>query len=211
MTDAEVRRPVRAWLWAGALLAASAAVPIALRAAAPGGYGLVGLIATSALFAASLVVFAFGLGGEGSVVGRRPGGVVALLVLAFVPPIVELALPQSVSPEQIAQLQVVWYIQIAVSAAAALGAVVAVGRAGVVPHPWRWAPAWGLLAIAVTQALPQVVGVAMQGRSVDEFMWLFTLGSLMILMVPLALGVIAMVLGARGLARPNPQIYPPAA
>jgi len=211
MTDAEVRRPVPAWIWGGALLAASAVVPTSARAVAPAGVGVGIGIVTAVLFAASLVVFAFGLRGEGSLVARRPGGVAALLVLAVVPPVIELLTPPAVTAEQVSQLQVVWYIQLAVSAAAALTAVMAVGRSGVLPHPWRWAPAWGLAIVAVATALPQVAVVATNGRDLEALMGLFTLTSLAILAVPLALGILAMVLGARGVAAPSPQIYPPVA
>lgn len=210
MTDAEVRRTVPAWIWGGALLAASAVAPSALTMVAPGG-GSVARVVISALFAASLVVFAFGVRGQGSIVDRRPGGVIALMVLAFVPPLIDLVTPTTVSEDQVASLTVVSYVQLAIAVAAALAAVVAIGRADAVPRPWRWAPAGGLAVIVIVSVVPQIIGVALQGRAVDEFLWLFSLGSLVMLAVPLALGILAMVLGARGIAAPSPQIYPPAA
>jgi hypothetical protein len=142
MTDAEIRKPVPAWIWGGALLAASAVVPTAVRAVAPGGFGSGVAIVTAVLFAASLLVFAFGLRGRGSIVARRPPGMAALLVLAVLPPIVELALSALATEQDISLLQILSFAQLA-AAAAALVAVVAIGRAAVVPRPWQWAPAWG--------------------------------------------------------------------
>lgn len=211
MTDAEVRTPVPAWIWGGALLAASAVAPLAARAVAPGGFGAGVAVVTALLFAASLVVFAFGLRGKGSIVAGRAPGIAALLVLAIVPPIIEVAIPVATTEQDIPRLQIFSVAQLAVTAAAALAAVVAIGRAGAVPRPWRWAPAWGLAVIVVASALPQIVAVSASGQGLDDLMGLFALGSLVIVVVPLALGILAMVLGARGLAAPSPQIYPPTA
>lgn len=210
MTDAEIRKPVPAWIWGGALLAASAVVPTAVRAVAPGGFGSGVAIVTAVLFAASLLVFAFGLRGQGSIVARRPPGMAALLVLAVLPPVVELALSALATGQDISLLQILSFTQLAVTAAAALVAVVAIGRAAVVPRPWQWAPAWGLAVIVATSALPQIALVGASGQDPQGLLWLFALGSLVILTVPLALGILAMVLGARGQAAPSPQIYPPA-
>lgn len=211
MTDAEVRTPVPAWIWGGALLAASAVAPMAARAVAPGGFGAGVAVVTALLFAASLVVFAFGLRGKGSIVAGRAPGIAALLVLAIVPPIIEVAIPVATTEQDIPRLQIFSVVQLAVTAAAALAAVVAIGRTGAVPRPWRWAPAWGLAIIVVASALPQIVAVSASGQGLDQLMGLFALGSLVIVVVPLALGILAMVLGARGLAAPSPQIYPPTA
>lgn len=210
MTDAEVRKPVPAWIWGGALLAASAVVPTAMRAVAPGGLGSAVAIVTAVLFAASLVIFAFGFRDGGSVVDRRRTGVVALLVLAVVPFVMKLATSGPIAEDQIPLYTVVSYVQLAVTAAAALVAVVTTGRVGVLPPRWRWAPAWGLAVIALAVALPQVVGVAMAGRNTQDLIGVFTVASLLIFAVPLTLGVLAMLLGARGLATPSPQVYPPA-
>lgn len=210
MTDAEVRKPVPAWIWGGALLAASAVVPTAMRAVAPGGLGSAVAIVTAVLFAASLVVFAFGLRGQGSIVARRPSGLAALLVLAVLPPIIELAIPSATTEQDISRLQIVSVVRLTVTVAAALAAVVAIGRAAVVPRPWQWAPAWGLAIIVITSALPQIAVVGVPRQDPQELFWLFALGSLVILTVPLALGILAMLWGARGLAAPSPQVYPPA-
>lgn len=211
MTDAEVRKPVPAWIWGGALLAASAVVPTGVRAVAPGGLGSGVAIVAIVLFAASLVVFAFGLRGRGSIVARRPSGVAALLVLAILPPLVELAIPALSNEQDIPRLQILSAVHLAVTAAAALVAVVAIGRAAVIPRPWHWAPAWGFAAMAVTFALPQIAAVSASGTGLDDLTGLFVLGSLVALAMPLALGILAMVLGARGLTVASAQIYPPAA
>lgn len=210
MTDAEVRKPVPAWMWGGALLAASAVVPTAMRAVAPGTFGAAVAVVAAALFAASLVIFAFGLRGEGSVVDRRRTGVVALLVMAIVSLTMRFVTVGPISEDQIALFSVASYVQLAVISAAALVAVVTIGRAGVLPSRWRWAPAWALALIAIAVALPQVVGVAMAGRNTQDLIGVFAVSSLLIFAVPLALGILAMLLGARGVAVVSAQVYPPA-
>lgn len=65
--------------------------------------------------------------------------------------------------------------------------------------------------MAVTFALPQIAAVSASGTGLDDLMGLFVLGSLVALAMPLALGILAMVLGARGLTVASAQIYPPAA
>ena len=65
--------------------------------------------------------------------------------------------------------------------------------------------------MAVTFALPQIAAVSASGTGLDDLMGLFVLGSLVALAMPLALGILAMVLGARGLTVASAQIYPPVA
>lgn len=215
MSDADVRRPVPAWLWGGGLLAASAALPMLGQSF----YGTPVLLWTARLLAAAaLVVFALGVRGEGSVVARRPVGMVALFVLAIVPPLIELLTPALVMPSTTSGLpdnlwlvQVMGYGGIAIAGAAALVAVVEIARARVVPDPWRWAPAWALAAIAGTYVLSQVLIVAAGAAALETYATLLAITGAAAALVPLALGILAMVLGARGLAAAPAQVYPPPA
>lgn len=215
MSDADVRRPVPAWLWGGGLLAASAALPMLGQSF----YGTPVLLWTARLLAAAaLVVFALGVRGEGSVVARRPVGTVALFVLAIVPPLIELLTPALVMPSTTSGLpdnlwlvQVMGYGGIAIAGAAALVAVVEIARARVVPDPWRWAPTWALAAIAGAYVLSQVLIVAAGAAVLETYATLLAITGAAAALVPLALGILAMVLGARGLAAAPAQVYPPPA
>ncbi len=99
---------------------------------------------------------------------------------------------------------------------AALAGVVAIGRAGVVGHPWRWAPLWGLAAVVGVNVLLQGAGVAL-GSQPDGLLVLNALAGfaqLVTTLVPLLLGLLAVVLGSRFDPPAHPrasgvQVYPP--
>lgn len=222
MTDAEVRRPVTAWVWGGGLLALSAALP-ALSGSFAGGFGPWPVLgwASRLAFAAAMVVFAFGIRRVGSVVARRPLGIVALLIVGVLLPLVEVIssmvfvwdpADRTGTPWWIGAAQAVNLGGLALWGAAALVASVQIVRARVVPDPWRWAPVWGLAVIAVVFAATQIL---MVGAGQPDFQTpaiiLAMAWSAVMLLVPLALGVLAMMLGARGLALARTQIYPPPA
>lgn len=145
----------RAWFIGGALLLAMVVVVVAMQPVTSLIHS--GGILGTALFAASLLVFAFGIGGSGSVTGRRPLGTAALTTLAG------WALLGSVlatfgfsndSPP--GALLVFSYVDSFVQFAVALVAVIQIARAGVVPAPWNWAPAWALAAVSVPWLLMQI-------------------------------------------------------
>ncbi len=80
--------------------------------------------------------------------------------------------------------------------AAALVAVVRIGRARVVPAPWNWAPAWALAAIVLTGATGQMTALASAG-SLDVAMTLLTLDGLVRTAATVLLGVLSIVLATR--------------
>lgn len=212
MTDAEVRRPVVAWLWGGGLLAASAVVPLAAGQGDMLGSGGSAFLVWSGrlLFAAAMYVFAFGMRGTGSVVGRQPIGVIALLVLGFVPLVLDIVISFVATESNIDVLRLLSDVQLAVTAAAALAAAIEIARARIVPGNWRWAPTIGLAIVVVLFVVWQIVGVTARADSLHELaaliaMSYFTAGVL----VPLVLGVLAMLLGARGEVTASAQVYPP--
>ncbi len=214
MTDAP-KAPVRAWIGGGLLLILS--VVLQMAQASAWGVGGAAFDASSVLLwlsraalAASLLVFAFGWKGEGSVIARRPVGVIALVVLAFMPltDLIWIAIPYEATPSDI----LLWlnYTLLAVWLAAAIIAVAAVARAGVIARPWNIAPAIGLAVVAGTGALLQVVGVS-TGADGMGFGLLRLLNELVMILVPVLLGVLALVLGLRPAppAEPTPvQVYP---
>ncbi|GAA3030036.1 hypothetical protein [Microbacterium dextranolyticum] len=221
MTDVDVRRPVPAWIWGGALLVATAVVPSLAGAGGPlreagAAISWVSLVS----FAAAMVVFAWGIRGEGSVVARRPLGIVALCLVGIILPVVGLIssfvfvvdpADPSATPSWIGAAQVVNYAGYAAWGGAALVAGVEVARARVVPGRWRWAPltALGVLALAFVGMQIVSVAVATSPDPTATFALIAVWGAVSVL-VPLALGGIALVLGARGRPAPATQVYPPA-
>lgn len=209
MTDAEVRTPVPSWVIGGALLIGSAVLPWALG---PGPAMLVTAVIGRLLFLAAMIVFAFGLRGVGSVVAGRTLGVVALLVLGAAPLVFGLIPPQQVEPSDLGLLQLLGYSELAIEAAAALVAVVEIARARVIPGNWRFAPAIALVVVVLVQVIGQVVGVAAGSAGLEQAAVGLALGGFAAaILAPVALGIAAIALGARGLAVPNPQVYPPPA
>ncbi len=218
MSDVARMTTTPAWVWGGGLLLASAVVPLVLGAPGlTGGPGIANTlfawVAMSA-FSAALVIFAFGLGGRGSVVARRPWGVAAMVALAAVGPVMWVVtgiLPSSDGDPQ--RYLILGYIDLAVRFAAALATVVAIGRARAVPPPWNWSPAWGLAALVVVNVITQVVGVALGSapESQEALFALFGMSSLVSVAVPSLLGILAIVLGSRAEPRGAVVVYPPQA
>lgn len=210
-----------AWVWGGGLLIASAVVPLigyssAAGPAASNTASWVGMLA----FSAAMLLFAFGWRRRGSVVAGRTAGVIALIVLALATPAyaavtsILLSASGESALEDPGVYSLLYYIDLTVRAGAGALAAVAVGRARVVPPPWCWAPAWGLAALVGTGVLVQVTAVAMGGRegAAQTLLALVEVSSIVSILVPLLLGVLAIVLGVRGGSDEAPraavQVYP---
>lgn len=208
MTDAEIRKPVPSWMWGGGLLAGAAVLPLAFG---PGG-GAVPRIVGQGLVLAAMIVFALGLRGAGSLVARRPVGTVALIALGLIPLVFTVATPSNVPESDVWILQILGYTELVLSVGAALVAAVEIARARVVPDPWRWAPTVALALVVLVQAGAQVIGVAAGPEGLRDLApALSAIALASAVLVPLALGVIAMMLGARGRPAASPRVYPPPA
>ena len=190
-----------AWLIGGALLIGSVVVSAPLSPYFGGG------ILRAALFAAALVVFAFGIRGSGSVTARRPLGTAALVVLAAWVLLRSVAwgLPwvNAVATDVLTDVS---YVDSVVQLAAALVAVVQIGRASVVPRPWKWVPAWALGAVVVPSLLGllllavgalQEPQASSQSQALTLTMFVSALDGLARTVGPVFLGVLAIVLGDR--------------
>lgn len=213
--DAEVRRPVVAWVWGGGLLVLVAVLPVL------GIPGTALMWLQTLAFAAAMTIFAFGIRGEGSVVARRRSGVAALLLVAVILPlmdaltgwlfVIDPADPSAV-PDWIGTAQIVNDAGLALWGAAALVAAAEIARAGVVPHPWRWAPLAALGVLAVVFLATRVIGTTTGGNGdPGAALALVTSWRAVAVLVPLALGVLSLVLGARGRSLPAQRVYPPVA
>jgi len=216
MTDAAVDVPREndaqlAWRIGGTLFLACAAVSVVEPFLVGTPAITIAFLARTALFSAGLIVFALGVRGSGSVVARRPLGVVAVLVLAAVPAIagiVSVAVPYSMD---LVDFFLAWnYAVPAIELGAAIVAVIVIARAGVVRPPWRWVPLGALIATAAPQLILLAV-VASPGADIQAMAGaMYGFSQLVNIAVPLTLAVGAIFLSQD---RPEPrtvQIYPPA-
>jgi len=189
----------------GSLFLASIVIVVSQPAIAvvPGGGTL-----STVLFSAALLIFAFGIRGAGSITARRPLGTVALTVLA-VWSLLDLALAgvvtSSISFDTApTAVRAFAYVNVFVQFLLALVAVMQIGRLGVVPSPWNWAPAWALAAVSASWLLTQVVSAlgTTQGAIVFSNA-LMSLESLTRTGGTVLLAVLAIVLADR-MNRPQP-------
>lgn len=214
MTDAAVpavRDARLAWLLGGSFLLAHAVLRLAASSVPV--TVIPGLsIVLDLLWAAALIVFAFGIRRSGSVVARNPVGVVALVVAGVLPLVSGRlwALLPAASMDPFLSVMIGQSLLVLALAALVVAAVV-IGRAGAVPHRVRWVPLIVLAVAAGAQILLQaaVVSTPDLARQPELLTSLFfgagTLGDLAILL----LGLLAIVFAPREPARPAVQVYPP--
>ncbi|MEJ1087938.1 hypothetical protein WDU99_06365 [Microbacterium sp. Mu-80] len=188
----------RTWLIGGILLVAYAMMT------------LVGWMGTalsvgrlpSLLISAAFLIFAVGIGRGGSVTARRPLGTGALIALALwhagAPWLFDL-IPDTAydHPGYFAAVQMLTITGVVVELVLAIIAVTQIGRTGVVPPPWRWAPLWVLIAVIAGQ-LPQTGAVlGSMVTSQDALVTINALAALLNAAGVCFLGVLAIVLGTR--------------
>ncbi len=171
-----------------------------------------------ALWAAALVVFAFGIRGAGSIVAKRPAGVVALLVAAAMPFVSDVVLgllaPATLEPTYDPAFAVTVSTSLqALSLGALVAACVIIARAGAVPHRWRWLP----LIVVTVAAAPQVISLLVLVSTPAPYAQLgiaLFLSSIRFVgsLAALVLGIFAIVLAPREEPRATGpvQVYPPA-
>jgi hypothetical protein len=206
-TAAAARQRRRTWMLGGGLLAASALLSLALRSFLLPGLPVLSL--SDALFAAGAVVFAVGLGRSGSVTARRPLGTTAIIGLAawllVASPLQQLLLPMEISFDDPAArggyFQLVNMVGITVEAVTLVLAIIAavqIGRTGVVPEPWAWAPLWALAVVLVARTLLSgmlpIPGLAENQEGLGA---LFGLAGFLVAAAVAFLGVLAMILAVR--------------
>ena len=208
-----VRDARRAWLLGGSLLVAHAVLVLIDGRSPILAFPYAGFI-LDAVWAAALVVFAFGIRGAGSVVARRPLGVVSLLVAAAAPAASALlwwSIPFSAWDASAATIVATGVTVL--SLASLIIATVVIGRAGAVPHRVRWVPLIVLAVAAGAQVLAQVVVVASSGSLVQPDLVALVFGTAAVgTLAVLLLGILAIVFAPRESPRPAAptQVYPPA-
>jgi hypothetical protein len=159
-----------------------------------------GAIIGTALFSASMLIFAFGIRGSGSVTARRPLGTTALTMLAIWVLLMwvlqRALLPGDSMPSDstLSSLFALGYIDSLVRFVTAVIAVVQIARAGVVPQPWNWAPAWALAAASAPRVFEQIIAVGPTQPAQSLLMTFGPVGSLINIGAGVFLGVLAIVL-----------------
>ncbi|MBW9095103.1 hypothetical protein JNB62_15560 [Microbacterium jejuense] len=211
--DPTVRDARLAWIIGGSLLIARAALTLIMSGSPVLGFPGAGFV-LDGLWAAALSVFAFGVRGHGSVVARRPLGVVALVTAAAVPLLTDAmwSVGASIAGDP------TWAFAlgngpIVLSLGALIVATVVIGRAGVLPPRLRWVPLIVLAVSAGAQIVMSIVAVSLADNLVrpDVTAAYFFAGALGTLGV-LLLGILAIVFAPREAPKPAPptQVYPPA-
>ncbi|MGU3644171.1 hypothetical protein ACLBXX_04335 [Microbacterium sp. C23T] len=208
-----VRDARRAWILGGSLLIASATLGLIAQGSWTFAFPAVG-VAIDLVWSAALLVFALGIRGSGSVVGRQSLGIAALVVAAAAPLASRLVwwmLPLQTWDATTATS--VGTLVMVLSPVALIVATVVIGRAGAVPDRLRWVP---LIVVAVAvgaQVLAQVFVVAAGGSLVQPDLVAVVFGSAAIgTLGVLLLGILAIVFAPRESPRPAAptQVYPPA-
>lgn len=154
------------------------------------------------LWAGAILVLAVGLSREGSVVARKPLGIVASAAVALWP-LTDTLVNLFAGPDNLEQADawVFWeYLSMVLPLMVGLIAAMQVARAHVVPAPWCWAPLWVLGAQTVAWILPQLIGVASPPVFMEMSGVIAALGTLSFLTATLGLGILAILLSNRSRA-----------
>jgi len=171
--------------------------------------GAVLTLIADVLWAGAILLLAFGVNREGSVVARKPLGVVASAVVALWPATHTLVnlLAGPYDLQQADDWQLWGYVSMVLPLVVGLIAAMSIARTGVVPAPWNWAPL-GVLGIqSVTWLVPQLIGAASPGTLLEMPGLVTGLGSIGFLASTLGLGIPAVVLANRSRARTVP-VFP---
>ncbi|HRN29030.1 MAG TPA: hypothetical protein PK781_05365 [Terrimesophilobacter sp.] len=165
------------------------------------------------LFAATMVILSIGLSRDSSVVGRRPAGVIAMVVLGIWP-IAQMTLYQNLANtprEGDTALMILGIATLVVPTVAAITAAIQVVLAKTVPPPWHRAPLWVVGVAIVLYFGPQVLVYAVGVASTQALAGL-VIGSatLAYLIVTAGLGAIAVALALRAHSPTSPRHSPTA-
>lgn len=201
------------WLIGGSLLIARAVLVLVANGNPVLSFPGAGFV-LDALWAAALLVFAFGVRGRGSVVARRPLGIGALVIAAAVPLVTDglWAVGDPVAWGRSAAFVVANGAPV-LSLVALIVATVVIGRAGAVPHRVRWTPLIVLAVSAGAQIVMSIVAVSLPDNLVGpDVTAAYLVASLLGTLGVLLLGILAIVFAPRDGPRPAAptQVYPPA-
>jgi hypothetical protein len=198
--EARMRR--RTWMLGGGLLVLSALLGLGMSE-------LQGLITglpfdiTQVLFWAGAVVLAIGLGRSGSVTARRKLGTGVIVVLAVWQTVLSSLVwamtgaGDASTTGDFSRVAVISTASEVVALGLAIIAVMQIGRAGVVPKPWNWAPLWVLAVWVAAQLLPTLLAVGGSSADPTALNALFGFFSLLKGVAIAFLGVLAIVLALR--------------
>jgi len=160
---------------------------------------VVSSLVADVLWACAILVLAFGLNLEASVVARRPLGLTMSSVVAAWPLVNTIGslISGPIDLEQVGTWSPWGYLSTILPLFAALIAALQVGREQVVPKPWNWVPLWVLIAQVALWVLAQSVGSTAPEILARMPGLLATLGTIGFLAGTLGLGIPAVVLANR--------------
>lgn len=196
-----MRARTRTWRTGGILLGVAGVLTLLAGQHALNGFAL--RVVIDIVWAIGVLAFAVGFSRDASVVGRRPLGMTALIVVAVTPLVsdaVVMALPEVRSPDDpaVVATSVVSWGGTIVSLAAGLVAAVQIARLGTVPRRWRWMPMWALGVSVGAAALQYATMALLFGAAAgqDVLVAANMIGVLSLLAPTLGLGVVALVAAA---------------
>lgn len=187
------------WNTGGILLVLCGVFALVAPGALGPGLGVGVAVAGAVLYATAVLVFAIGFSRAASVVLRRPLGLTAMVVVA-VWPLIARPVGDALNaggPVPSVAARAFWAVDVVVSLGAALVAAVRIGRTGVIPRPWAWAPLWALGVLVVCAVVPQLVAVGAPSAGVELVPLFSVLGVIGSLAGTLGLGILALVLAAQ--------------
>ncbi|MGW8482651.1 hypothetical protein ACWGJP_05890 [Microbacterium sp. NPDC055903] len=190
----------RTWLVGGIGLIACGVVGL-LRGSVLGasGLGTVLTIVSDLLWMGAILVLAFGLRREGSMVARRTLGLAAAFLVAAWP-VIDTLVGLFGWPADIDQVDdwLFWtYLSMLLPLVAGFIAAVEVARARVVPRPWHAAPLWVIAGQTVVWVVPQVIGVASADAYIETAPLFAALHTLGFMAATWGLGILAIMLSRR--------------
>lgn len=200
MTDASataVRDARLAWIIGGSLFIGYAILLFAAGAAP--GLPLAGFqVLVGLTWAAGLFVFAFGIRRSGSVVGRRPVGVVAMVVAGAMP-LLTTVMWQGIPVAAVETSALIMLDQATavLLLAALLVATVTIARAGVVPSRVRWLPLILFASVSAIQILTGQVFAVLPYSLQEVTVLFYPVATLLRPLSMLVVGILAIVLAPR--------------
>lgn len=192
-----------AWLWGGGAIVVSGLMRMlrALPVTAVIGSGPVTLMAAGA-FALGLVVLAFGIRKQGSIVARHRIGIIAMLVVAGIE-VVQGIIVESFTGVPAGARDVVAAVSdvlMVISLIAAVAAVVVISQAGAVQGMLRWLPAIGLLIAVVLQVTIRIALTELWNVPLTRGSYIVT-AQILLALLDASLGLIAMLASPRAAGR----------
>lgn len=208
------RQRRRTWILGGILLIVPALIDIILQITTGARLGWI----SGLLFLLAVIVFTVGIGSAGSITARRPLGTTSALVFAvllaagsLIPMLFLLASPPASGDvqEMVARGATLGLSSLAIGVVAlvfGIIAVVQIGRAGVVPRPWCWAPLWVLLVDVLNSVIAMILPALLVTSGLPFLQIQNLITAAIAGVAEIVLGIVAIVLGVRAARSDAPDV-----